>query len=524
MSTSTTTNYINAINVLYPVAGADNNSQGFRDNFSNIANALGSAKSDINELQLNSVRTDQTNNFNSSIIQQAQFQDCSVTLYDGTGVVETGNVMVDYTNGSYQKFSISGGTHNFSVTNWPGTDQSASMLLAVTTASISNTYINFTDPNVTNLSSDKFPFQLTEPHYYIFEIIHDGAENRTFVKKLNDRILRATTLDVNAENVTGTNIIALEDLVIGANTYRVDSKLSTVVTATYQSQTVSGRMALLPTQAFTTVTNNEVPLNGSTSTTTFNIVSSQGILLGATFSFTGTNTVFSVTGIDANTISTQAFTMTQRILSDGDSIIFTNPRFANQPVLLSLADAVTSSTTAQFGELKGQVYATSSSVYITYDDYAPQIINKVQVATIDQVNAIGGTPIGGIILWYGSTGSVPSGWHLCDGTNGTPDLRGMFVVGAGGTYSVGATGGSADAVVVSHTHNINDPGHHHAYTQTPIDIGGFNINANPGVNIENITASTEDSVTGITVDTIGVSGTNANLPPYHALCYIMRVA
>jgi len=511
------------------VAGADNNSQGFRDNFSNIANALGSANSDINELQLNSVRTDQTNNFNSSIIQQAQFQDCSVTLYDGTGVVETGNVVVDYTNGSYQKFSISGGTHNFSVTNWPGTDQSASMLLAVTTASISNTYINFTDPNVTNLSSDLFPFQLTEPHYYIFEIIHDGAENRTFVKKLNDRILRATTLDVNAENVTGTNIIALEDLVIGANTYRVDSKLSTVVTATYQSQTVSGRMALLPTQAFTTVTNNEVPLNGSTSTTTFNIVSSQGILLGATFSFTGTNTVFSVTGIDANTISTQAFTMTQRILSDGDSIIFTNPRFANQPVLLSLADAVTSSTTAQVGELKGQVYATSSSVYITYDDYAPGINNKVQLTTpamlAAEIAVSGGTPIGGIILWYGSTGSIPSGWHLCDGTNSTPDLRGMFVVGAGGTYAVGATGGSADAVVVSHTHGITDPGHQHPYTQTTGSTSNQSGSSTPCLSYPSTTSELTDSaVTNITINTAGVSGTNANLPPYHALCYIMRVA
>ena len=61
-------------------------------------------------------------------------------------------------------------------------------------------------------------------------------------------------------------------------------------------------------------------------------------------------------------------------------------------------------------------------------------------------------PSGGIILWSGSTGSVPSGWYLCDGTNGTPDLRNSFIVGAGNTYAVGATGGTADAIVVSHTH------------------------------------------------------------------------
>ena len=53
-------------------------------------------------------------------------------------------------------------------------------------------------------------------------------------------------------------------------------------------------------------------------------------------------------------------------------------------------------------------------------------------------------PSGGIILWSGSTGSVPSGWYLCDGTNGTPDLRNSFIVGAGNTYAVGATGGTAE--------------------------------------------------------------------------------
>ena len=73
-------------------------------------------------------------------------------------------------------------------------------------------------------------------------------------------------------------------------------------------------------------------------------------------------------------------------------------------------------------------------------------------------------PSGGIILWSGSTGSVPSGWYLCDGTNGTPDLRNSFIVGAGNTYAVGATGGTADAIVVSHTHTatVTDPSHVHA--------------------------------------------------------------
>jgi hypothetical protein len=63
-----------------------------------------------------------------------------------------------------------------------------------------------------------------------------------------------------------------------------------------------------------------------------------------------------------------------------------------------------------------------------------------------------GLPSGGIIIWSGSSASIPSGWLLCDGSSSTPDLRNRFVVGATSTYAVGATGGSADAIVVSHTH------------------------------------------------------------------------
>jgi len=128
---------------------------------------------------------------------------------------------------------------------------------------------------------------------------------------------------------------------------------------------------------------------------------------------------------------------------------------------------------------------------------------------------------GMIILWSGSSATIPSGWLLCDGSSSTPDLRNRFVVGATSTYAVGATGGSADAIVVSHTHTatVTDPGHFH----TAAILGsGSNINANPGVQVT--TSSTSTTTTGITVanSTTGSSGTNANLPPYYALCYIMK--
>jgi hypothetical protein len=133
-------------------------------------------------------------------------------------------------------------------------------------------------------------------------------------------------------------------------------------------------------------------------------------------------------------------------------------------------------------------------------------------------------PAGGILLWSGSIGSIPAGYVLCNGNNGTPDLRDRFVVGAGTTYAVNATGGSADAVVVSHTHTptVTDPGHTHSPAKAgQTSVGGSGTGNNlAGNNVIDIPSA----VTGISVaiSTTGVSGTNANLPPYYALCYIMK--
>jgi microcystin-dependent protein len=129
---------------------------------------------------------------------------------------------------------------------------------------------------------------------------------------------------------------------------------------------------------------------------------------------------------------------------------------------------------------------------------------------------------GMIMLWSGSVASIPSGWLLCDGSNSTPDLRNRFVVGAGSTYSVGGTGGSADAIIVSHSHTINDSGHSHEVGENvarPVTGSGSIYGTPEGVAGS---VSTLSAVTGISINSTGSSGTNANLPPYYALCYIMK--
>jgi hypothetical protein len=167
--------------------------------------------------------------------------------------------------------------------------------------------------------------------------------------------------------------------------------------------------------------------------------------------------------------------------------------------------------------------------------------NDVTIQTYDNLYGIIGTapspptpiPSGVILLWSGSIGSIPTGYVLCNGSNGTPDLRDRFIVGAGSTYAVNASGGSADAIVVSHTHTatstsvVTDPGHVH---NTSLHNGttNFGNNYSGAPFTASGAANTGSATTGITVATTttnasaGTSGTNANLPPYYALAYIMK--
>lgn len=149
--------------------------------------------------------------------------------------------------------------------------------------------------------------------------------------------------------------------------------------------------------------------------------------------------------------------------------------------------------------------------------------NTTQIATTAFALA-NGIPSGAILLWSGSIGSIPSGWLICDGTNGTPNLRDRFVVGAGSTYAVGDTGGSANATLVSHTHTatVTDPGHLHSFNIAPRLGGSYGQPGNGEPTAT--TANTNSASTGITVtnSTEGSSATGANLPPYYALAYIMK--
>ena len=135
-------------------------------------------------------------------------------------------------------------------------------------------------------------------------------------------------------------------------------------------------------------------------------------------------------------------------------------------------------------------------------------------------------PSGCILIWSGSTGSIPSGFVLCDGSNATPDLRNSFILGAGNSYTVGQTGGSTDAIIVAHTHTatstVTDPGHFHTVTVGGAAGGGQIQTGNPASNTEPTTTVTTGITVATTNQSTGTSGSGANMPPFYALAYIQK--
>lgn len=189
----------------------------------------------------------------------------------------------------------------------------------------------------------------------------------------------------------------------------------------------------------------------------------------------------------------------------------------------AIASAIASKADTNSPTFTGTPLATTNGTATT---------SNTQIATTAFVqNAIRAyLPSGVIMLWSGSVASIPSGWVLCNGSNSTPDLRDKFIVGAGSTYAVNATGGSADAIVVSHTHSasststVTDPGHRHSLSSagTASGSGDNEIRSGPGSFLTSTETTGITVATSTTVSSTGSSGTNANLPPYYALAYIMK--
>lgn len=177
----------------------------------------------------------------------------------------------------------------------------------------------------------------------------------------------------------------------------------------------------------------------------------------------------------------------------------------NKPLLSAVA------TSGNYADLNGKPALATVATSGSYNDLKdiPQAI-----------------PTGFIGMWSGSADAIPSGWWLCNGENGTPDLRDRFIIGAGGSYAAGSTGGNASQTINlsgqtgATTLTIEQmPSHTHGISSRRVFQGNDTTVAlaSSGSNVLGYSGGSQPHAHSLT-GTADVS----ILPPYYALCFIMK--
>jgi hypothetical protein len=298
---------------------------------------------------------------------------------------------------------------------------------------------------------------------------------------------------------------------------------------------------------------NNVIIGNSVTANALNILGS-GRLTG-NLSVQGTMSALKpAAGTNNNQVATTSF------VAEAINVVNNQKANINSPQFTGVPTAPTANTSG------------AGTTQIATTEYVKSVVNNTLISPVSG-HVI---PSGVIVMWSGTASNIPSGWRLCDGTNGTPNLRDRFIIGAGGAYNVNSTGGSANATLVGHTHTatstftgfdlpththtvndfghthvLNDPGHNHEYrigqgagSLSP-SIGGWNfVGTFPGTRYNNFIQPTNTGISinsttsGVTIapsmagrptgtvtttiDNAGWSAENANMPPYYALCFIMK--
>jgi microcystin-dependent protein len=425
------------------------------------------------------------------------------------------------------------------------------------------------------------------------QITGGSATSMTLLSALTAIANNINVVNLNAQNIATANILITGGSFNGG---AVTSTLVTTDQANITNVTIAGGSASLDTATIAnaqtgniTSTSTQTNTLSAVTTTTGNLtagtVSTSNVTAGsATINNFSTNNA-TIGGGSFSGISTiQAVSITASSTNLGNAIInggsiqgVTTVRGGEvQTTNFSTANArVTGgnivNTPVWNTTLTNVSLATASTTTKTYTD------NSTALATTAFVQSV--LPAGMIVMWAGSVVSIPTGWKLCDGTNGTPNLVDRFIVGAGNNYNPGDTGGNASVILTSqqmpvhthsatvngatdstaHSHTVDDGGHRHTFrdyyggaddqgtgitdgygNHFAIDIynNGDNDWDAGGIYFNTITDSTTTGIAvsggghthnvnfGVTTATAGGnSGTtqaHENRPPYYALCYIQK--
>ena len=246
----------------------------------------------------------------------------------------------------------------------------------------------------------------------------------------------------------------------------------------------------------------------------YNLPAGNPVISGTTISSTWANT----------TLSDIASALTGSIASDGQTPMSGTLNMTDN-LIINVATPVSAND-------------ATNKTYVDTNLAAEVAIIEAEIAAVNSV--VTGT----IQMW--PTASAPAGYLLCAGAAVSRTTYATLFAVIGTTFgsgdgsttfnlpnytnrmpygtTIGATGGSANAVVVSHTHTLTDPGHTHNTNVYETNSSAAGGNSAVRVNAGSSTTTTSASATtGVSVDTAGVSGTNANLPPYLGINFIIKV-
>jgi len=167
-----------------------------------------------------------------------------------------------------------------------------------------------------------------------------------------------------------------------------------------------------------------------------------------------------------------------------------------------------------------------TEVFAPSEDVSSERFNTNFTAIETAINT--NTPSGIISMWSGSIATIPTGWYLCDGNNGTPDLRGRFIVGAGGAYNPADNGGVA-SIDTRHVHTGPNHRHYCNWTIQPYPAGNDYSDTVENGDEDTPAGSDHQHRVQLYTDYEGTGNTSSsgnsaqeNRPPYYSLAYIMK--
>ena len=393
---STVTNYSNNIDVTYPIPGVDNDTQGFRNNFSNIKNALKTTSDELTSLQLTALRTDSSvNDFAYNTIKRPTFQS-SGELVPNTINIGSDTSYISFLDGNYQKLSV-GISSVISFSDWPSTSVNGKLRLEIFNATTTTDYtVNFSAPSLKHYQPLVLPYTVTSASNtspVIFDLWSTDNGATVFVDLVVDTsasVDYAGIITTPAQpNITSVGVLTGLDVNGVVNATNFVGTLTGIITTPAQPNITSvGVLTSLQVSGNITGALQTAAQPNITSVGTLTSVDVNGALTAGSFTVP-TAAQPNITSVGALTdLSIDSGTSTAIISVSGRAMSITGVdtiALDSSTGIYYVSSQPTSSKGAS-GDRKGMIFATGYFMFLCYADYTDGVDNIwAKIATVTYV-------------------------------------------------------------------------------------------------------------------------------------------